>query len=271
VVTIKDDGGDGSEGHVTQNIQALQWYLQHGLKDMTVGSEFQIKLEAFVKGTETKLAASEITIKVDAPTFENSYGNLTHVYGDNQLFAGGGNPSTGFVKSVNEKAGIELGLDARFTYSGSDDLKPSNFATDKDTWHVSKSDLADFRFAYSAAADAGLGKYDFRLSIDKASTAAEDWVFNLGGDTGGNKDINKGGNSLFDWIEDDYPAAIQDDGGNGTVTQNIQALQWYFGGLNNINVGDEFHITLQAFDKNTGTELAGTDITIVIGNEWAVA
>src|SRR5690606_6125531 len=60
---IQDDGGDAG-GHVTQNIQKLQWY--NGGEELEAGDQYQVKLEAFNNGTV--IAETEITIEIDGRT-----------------------------------------------------------------------------------------------------------------------------------------------------------------------------------------------------------
>jgi hypothetical protein len=196
--------------------------------------------------------------------FVNSYGDLEKQHLDNgvpdgQLYAGKGNPATGFALSVNDLAGIELGLDVRYKFNPNE-IAPN---TVTNVWQVDAEDLKDLRFAYSAGAEKGLGNYDVRLSIDTDGSAIDKFlVLNLGPDQGSNT-YNNLENSKFDWFSNSQ-AVITDDGGDalGTVTQNIQALQWYQ--QEGLEAGDEFKIKLEAFEQGTGTKLAGTEITILI-------
>lgn len=197
------------------------------------------------------------------PAYTNSYDDLDATYDENELYAGKGNPADGFVRSVNSKEGIELGLDVR-AYKD-----PSNIPPDSDgstTWTVPvwAQDIA--RFAYSVSAEDGLDNYDFRLSIDMDGSSEEQFLqLELGADDDVEAHAFNNSDSIYDWFLSYSPevAVIQDDGGDaaGTTSQNVQSLQWYVPGEGRM-AGDEHVVRLQAFEKGTNKVLAETEVTI---------
>lgn len=192
--------------------------------------------------------------------YQKTYGDLKATYADNELFAGKGNPANGFAKADNASEKIELGLDVR-KYMVGTEIAP----TEGTKWVVSPSEQNDVRFAYSVAADKGLDKYDFKLLIDNDSSKSESFlVFNLVKDEQVEAHSFNNSDSQFDWILSGNPSIkIEDDGGNsaGTVSQNIQSLQWYTSRDGRM-AGDEHTIKLQALDKSTGNVLAETEAKI---------
>src|SRR5690606_9020651 len=85
--------------------------------------------------------------------YELEYGNLEATFGDTgQLYTGKGNNALGFAKSVNESAGIELGLDVRY-YKDQTDVAPGS----ADPLERAQ----DLRFAYSVSKDGGINLDEF--------------------------------------------------------------------------------------------------------------
>jgi hypothetical protein len=165
------------------------------------------------------------------PTYDVRYvEGLIGANTEGQLFAGKGNSATGFAVALNDKAGIELGLDVRYHNDPTDIAPgtPDNLAR-----------AHDLRFAYSVAQDGGidLQKYTYKLEIDIDASDAQEWVtFELRADPEADTHEFNNSNSLFDWVQVDSNGnailngkAITDDGGTDAVSQNIQALHWYTG------------------------------------------
>lgn len=143
------------------------------------------------------------------------------------------NPSNGFVVSSN--ADLEIGLDVR--YAGDPTNVNPIFGT-QSIFAVDATRLTDVRFAYSIASEdetIDLSNYTITLSID---TDPEDTVkfvnFTLEGvtDAQPTPSQNGPGDSPYQFAyENNTPSfqiLITDDGGNSSVTQNIQAPQLYF-------------------------------------------
>lgn len=193
-----------------------------------------------------------------APVFQKSYGDLAAKSPQGDLFAGKGNPITGFSKATVASEGIELGLDVR-KFQNAAEISPATGTK----WVMNLSDQDATRFAYSVAADKGLDKYDFKLLIDTDGTANTSFlVFNLVKDDQVEAYAYNRSDSQFDWQLQGGTAKIQDDGGNstGTVSQNVQSLQWYNPGTR--MAGDQHVVKLQAFEKGSSTVLAETEATI---------
>ncbi|WEJ60249.1 DUF4214 domain-containing protein [Devosia sp. FJ2-5-3] len=165
------------------------------------------------------------------PTYDVRYvEGLIGANTEGQLFAGKGNSATGFAVALNDKAGIELGLDVRYRNDPTDIAPgtPDNLAR-----------AHDLRFAYSVAQDGGidLQKYTYKLEIDIDASDAQEWVtFELRADPNADTHTYNVSNSLYDWVQVDQNGvavadgkSITDDGGTDAVSQNIQALHWYTG------------------------------------------
>ncbi|WEJ58110.1 DUF4214 domain-containing protein [Devosia sp. FJ2-5-3] len=182
------------------------------------------------------------------PHYDTDYVDMLGANIGGKLFAGKGNSAAGFAVAVNDKAGIELGLDVRYRNDPTDIAPgtPDNLAR-----------ANDLRFAYSVAQEGGidLQKYTYKLEIDIDASAAQEWVtFELRADqTPGMGNNNS--NSQFDWVQVDSNGnavgggkSIADDGGNAAVSQNIQALHWYTG-KELIQDGGLYDIKLTATNK----------------------
>lgn len=205
------------------------------------------------------------------PAYDTDYVDTLGANIDGQLYAGKGNPASGFAVAVNEKAGIELALDVRYRNDPTD-IAPGT-----------PDDLArahDLRFAYSVAQDGGidLSNYTYTLEIDVDPTDAAQWVtFQLRDDPVADTHTFNVSNSRYDWVQVDQNGneivdgkSITDDGGNDSVSQNIQAIHWYTGG-NLIQDGGLYDIRLTATNK-LGQIEAQTAIQInpVLADDYAV-
>lgn len=196
-----------------------------------------------------------------APQFQKSYGDLAATFAPNELYAGKGNPTNGFTKAVNTAAGIELGLDVR-QYKNPAEIAPDQ--TNGNVWTVKPGDQEITRFAYSASSQTGLDKYNFELMVDTDGTANTSFLtFQLAKDQSVEAHAYNNSDSQYDWILQNATGSIQDDGGNaaGTVTQNVQSLQWYTSPEGRF-AGDEHTIRLVAKDKTTNQIVAETDAVI---------
>ena len=267
---ILDDGGSNS---VSQNIQAFQWYSGN---IPGVGEHYGVRLAAFEKGTDTLVADTQIVIDVDHGAFTNAYDDLSPaaVFDDgdstnaDEMYVGGGNPTDGFAVSRNTAAGIELALDARYR-GDSSDVAPVDPSPDSGpiVFEMAAERGENIRFAYSVASTDGgaidLDTYDFKLFIDKDPGEGEDWVELKLQPDGGTNPYSNNADSSYDWGIDGS-AVILDDGGSNSVSQNIQAFQWYSGNIP--GVGEHYGVRLAAFEKGTDTLVADTQIVIdVVG------
>lgn len=219
------------------------------------------------------------------PEFSNSYGDLSDaaVFDDgdpenlDELYAGTGNPTDGMVLSVNTEAGIELALDARYRFPETPFVEPVEIDTEtaKATYQLDADLGSSIRFAYSVASTDGtplnLTAYDIKLFIDTDAGPGQEWVeLLLQADTDGVETYAyNNANSVYDWGSVDTPGLpngtplIQDDGGSTSVSQNVQAFQWYNGG-NAPEAGDIYSVRLAAYQVGTDVVMAQSDIEIQV-------
>jgi hypothetical protein len=183
------------------------------------------------------------------------YGDLTSTNTDGNLYAGTTNPSDGFMIGKDAGNTMELGLDVRYSGTATE-IPPSHdnvFVVDADTGDT-------VRFAYSVSG-IDLATYDYTLQIDTdpgAETNFETFKLVENDGSGGS---DAGNPSEYDWVS--TSARITDDGGDGagTVTQNIQAIQWYNDG-HGIQGAETYDVNLTATLKGTDTVVAETGIVI---------
>lgn len=76
---------------------------------------------------------------------------------------------------------------------------------------------------------------------------------------------NAGENAPNDWITNEDGGYIVDDGGNTWITQNIESVAWFLAEGDSLSLGEEYTITLQAFEKGTETLLIESEIGLIMG------
>jgi|GEM_PF-2011112 len=238
-VKIVDDGGNSS---VTQNIQAIAWGSDGKAVAVNAGDQYDIKLEAYLKGSTTKIAETAIKLVGNpAPTPSADLSTAASYNGTKTLWAGSGNSSEKFAVTTFTQDGIELGLSGRMKGAspvegklGSDGLV-----------HFKLAEGNNARFAYSVASkDADpLSNNLFKLKIDVDSSDATKFVeLILNNRTEAIKAENptknhtNTTNSKYIWSNEKGTINIVDDGGdggadgktgNGNVTQNIENISWF--------------------------------------------
>ncbi|WIJ27071.1 Ig-like domain-containing protein [Devosia sp. RR2S18] len=196
--------------------------------------------------------------------------------GRGELYAGIGNPADGMSRSVAflGPADIELALDVRLAGDPAD-VTYLTYDPGLATYWVNPG--ANVRFAYSAGVNDlndddtnvfDLSTFDFKLLIDTDAGLGTNFKsFTLLRQETGNPTANQE-NSPDEWVLDSDPSTIiRDDGGNGYVTQNIQALHWY-NGTSALNAGANYQVKLQAFAKDTNIQISETSISVLGSNDW---
>ncbi|MCO5734715.1 hypothetical protein [Rhizobium sp. SSA_523] len=264
-----DDGGNAS---ITQNIQAIAWKDNKPVA-VNAGEQYDIKLEAFYKGTTTKIADTAIKLvgnsapNVNATLSENASWNSTST-----LWAGSGNSNKDFAVASFANERIELGLSGRMKGQSpvGGELGADGFV------HFKLSAGDDARFAYSIASkDSPLSSNVFKLKIDIDSSADTEFVeLTLGSRTIAvdplktTNNHSNTTNSKYIWSNADGTIKIVDDGGDGgkdgltgigLVTQNIENISWFDSTPKADNLSTStYDLILEAWDKD-GVTLIGTN------------
>ncbi|PZU77509.1 MAG: hypothetical protein DI546_05850 [Rhizobium sp.] len=200
-------------------------------------------------------------------TVTHKNGNIANVAANDKLFAGGGNLATGMqiATAKGDNKIIELALDARYSKDAAD-IVPTSTDQNVATYTMTAGSAARFAYSVGIGPETGsnnlkLDAYDYKLLIDTNSSSATNYVeLSLLRNESGNPTTNVS-NSPYEWFKGS-DVAIKDDGGTESVSQNIEALQWFNGG-NNLKAGDQYDVKLQAFHKGTTTMIAETAIKIV--------
>lgn len=192
---------------------------------------------------------------------------ISNVTANDKLFAGGSNPATGMqiATAKGDNKLIELALDARYAKDGAD-IVPTSSDQNVATYTMTAGSAARFAYSVGISPETGpnnlkLDAYDYKLLIDTNSSSATNFVeLALLRNQSGDPTTNVS-NSPYEWFKGSA-VSIKDDGGTESVSQNIEALQW-FNGDKNLKAGDQYDVKLQAFHKGTTTMIAETAIKIV--------
>lgn len=252
---IDDDGGNLN---ITQNIEAIGW-LTDGFK---IGDAYDIKLAAYVKGTQVEVAGTKIQIVSDAPTAD-LHDTAAGFNGGNTLYVGTGNPNGVSNSNVDfftvEYADIKLAIAPWF--SGTSANLTFEATTTDGVTNVEMDLNSANRFAYSveSGTEIDLSKYKIVLRIDGdsgAGTSFSEFTLEKGSNTAAPGKNNA--NSEYVWTRE-TGGDITDDGGDsaGTVTQNIQSFGWYDHDTGNANpLAGIYDVILEAWDKSSNTLVA---------------
>lgn len=265
---ITDSKGD-SLGAVSQNIQTILWYdgkVDNDTRGTLDAGTYTITLGMAKGGT-----VFEHSIDLDVPYSvvlerDAELSTIARIDGSNMMLKGNGNLATNFsVVTISNAEGalFELGLGAQ--QRGQNPYSDSN----KDGVYNAANE-AQFRFSVTDLVDdqdliASVGKYDFRLNVDRDPSVGVDYVqLRL-----------KNDNGKLVWEVQNYKNGESGvytltDGPDSTdVTQNIQSLSWYqdqSGKLFNpgSSVGEGIYdVSLQVFEG--GTLIGQNTIQIEVG------
>lgn len=244
---IIDDGGNES---VTQNVQAFDWY--NGGRAVQAGDQYEVKLQAYEKGTSTLIAETAIKVVGNSTSNDSALSSIA-TYSTNKLFVGGGNSNEHFAITKFATGDIELGLNGRIAHG---DVLQGEVKSDG-LVHYEMASGENARFAYSIASSNDLSAYTFKLKVDTdAGNGTSFTELTLGAGAANSNGKNKGGDSSYTWFYEGQ-AAIKDDGGNTKVTQNIENISWFDSTPTNGNLAaGHYDVILEAWN---GTTLIGTN------------
>lgn len=261
--TIKDDGGSVS---TTQNIQALQWY--NGNHVIAAGDQYDIKLQAFYKGTNTQVAETAIKLVGNPSPTLNTALSSTATHNADKLLVGSGNSNGNFAVNKVGDGHIELGLSGRVAGGV---VKQGSLGSDG-LVHFTMDSGDNARFAYSISSDnKKLSEYTFKLKIDTDGSEKTSFVEFTLADRNGvpvGHQKNNGGATDSAYVWKAGAAVIADDGGDGgaggtggdgKVTQNIENIAWFDNVTgDSLAAGSHYDVILEAWSKD-GATLIGTN------------
>lgn len=233
-ISVTDDGGSLA---VTQNIQMVDWIDSStdafGPKDI-----HDVILQVVNKATGSVIGQSSITL-ADIDTQINA--KLVQGAKDEKyIFNGSSNPNDNFA--IVSTGTVELGLSGRYTL---DKNIIAGIAESDGLVHFKMNATDAARFAYSVADASGAANI-FKLKIDVDSGAGTQYV----------ELVKTGANAAGDWVHSSG-GKIADDGGNTTVSQNIQNIGWYDANtLSTAVAAGRYDVILEAYRADGVTLIA---------------
>lgn len=260
--TITDDEGNA---FVTQNIQTPIWYgATERAPGVLAGGLYDVALEVRKGGSVVATETITLDVKYDSTSPVN--GSVA-ASGTGKMFVGSGNLVTDFSivnidTNQNGAPDILLGLGGQVRTVG------PNFVPDASgVMKVDPNVVPTLKWSVEALngnslADV-LSKYDVKLMVDNdPSSGILNTVFTAQLDTT---------NFNLDWTfadTSDPARTITSDGGNSTVSQNVQALSWllptggalFVGGAAKVAEGD-YTVSLAVYEKGS-TNLVGLNTVV---------